>query len=83
LGTLYCKHLYRVVVTGPLSVPPATLADVGTAIMANALGLNPLYGDVTCTAYNNMLAFCSYWGQAKMCYAYPYSQLEPYLCSFE
>lgn len=84
-GTAYCKFSYRLVVTGPLSVPPSTLSELGTSMMANAFGLNAFYDDVTCAANNfdAKLPFCTYWAKAKMCYAYPFSQLDPYNCSFE
>jgi hypothetical protein len=82
-GAPGCKLTYRVVITGPLSTGAARLAAIGVDMMANALGLNTFYGDVTCAAYENSLPFCTYWRAAKMCYGYPWQSLEPYVCTFE
>lgn len=82
-GTPYCKSVYRIMVTGNLTTTPETLKDLGLSMMGNALGMNGAYQDVTCAAYEQSLALCKYWSKAKMCSAYPWSDLVPYKCDFE
>ncbi len=82
-GTAYCKFVYRIWVTGPLTTPTETFKDLGLSMMGNALGMNSAFQDVTCAAYEQSLALCKYWGKAKMCSAYPWSDLVPYKCDFE
>ena len=68
---------------GPLTTSLDQLTDLGISMMGNALGLNSAYNDITCAAYEQMLPFCTYWSKAKMCDAYPFSELQPYKCDFE
>jgi len=70
-------------VTGPLTTTLDQLTDLAASMMGNALGLNSAYDYVTCAAYEQRLPFCTYWSKAKMCTAYPWSELVPYTCDFE